>query len=635
MTNSDVFVSINEEISKNEENKKIFGMKLGDTYKHQDMDDFKNQSIIEKAYQDGRLTKDRYEHLKDVYSNTMYKYGKIYYHFIEIFGKPREFQFRDTVTGEMVPTMRSNGKNMRSSLRCVTPTTSIVLVYEDQYGNPFYIDLPGMKNVNRAIEKYEIGGEYDLEYEKELRNLRVKYAVKDFANFVEPLSEAISKLKENVLVYTALKNVDSIYKNNISVRYPKFEYQENKSLLENMSSLLKYSEGHSKSFDNFIGSYLKNIELALSKDFSLEEDKVISCYHVFLGNNQKYSKEKGLIREPKNRANDIFRYTVTTRYVDNTKLMLDKIISHKNQNTGAKMNLERVSDKMLNNVEPTNPDLLNSRGNRDIKYVTSFDIDGVPYKVEIQGKIDDYRENDVKTHKEYVKVRNYKRVIENMEDKYSKEAGDVISKKIYHSNSNRMDNINSLKKYNTRVVVAAALDDLRRFKEGWDDKMGVPMHTEEVLRLVDERSKEFESFYEQEPTPEVVEFLKNLMSSPHVAFDEKDFPKYEIKGVDRNSILIEDEVTTIPEINKFVKKYIDVISKAYIMDMKDVEKYTKDFNDEEYSRFYEQSSLEQDLRTEVLVSDYLASQDEDDMIEDLDNMPMNEILLKYNQFNGR
>ena len=52
-------------------------------------------------------------------------------------------------------------------IKYITPNTRIVIKQTDGNNNPLYITLPGIKNINRAIEKVKCGGLYDLAYQKD------------------------------------------------------------------------------------------------------------------------------------------------------------------------------------------------------------------------------------------------------------------------------------------------------------------------------------------------------------------------------------------------------------------------------------------------------------------------------------
>ncbi len=126
----------------------------------QEEQDKKNLEAINVAYENSEIDRDTKKYLENLYSDTMYRYGMIYSALEKVLGKPKGIKFKDLGTGELQEIYRQNGKVVDYSKRCITPSTSVQVVFTDKYGNDLNLDLPGIKNIERAIEKVKVGGKY-------------------------------------------------------------------------------------------------------------------------------------------------------------------------------------------------------------------------------------------------------------------------------------------------------------------------------------------------------------------------------------------------------------------------------------------------------------------------------------------
>ncbi len=121
--------------------------------------------LIEQAYLDGKIGKETKEHLEFYYEDQMEAYRQLFRLVVNSFGgyeKFSNFTFSviDPITEETII-------EKTDDIKYITPNTRIVITQTDSKNNPLYITLPGIKNINRAIEKVKCGGLYDLAYQKD------------------------------------------------------------------------------------------------------------------------------------------------------------------------------------------------------------------------------------------------------------------------------------------------------------------------------------------------------------------------------------------------------------------------------------------------------------------------------------
>ncbi len=118
-------------------------------------------AIINKAYEDRKITYTDYEKLVIYYSDPDKVYRHTYRAIYNLFKQPEDTHAIDLSTGKVE--QDRHGSPIAYSLKAVTPFTNTKLVYYDKFHNEIGIIFPEMKDAERAIEKlcYEYGKEYN------------------------------------------------------------------------------------------------------------------------------------------------------------------------------------------------------------------------------------------------------------------------------------------------------------------------------------------------------------------------------------------------------------------------------------------------------------------------------------------
>lgn len=137
--------------------------------------DIKNQKYIENARREGVIDNDTAKYLSEQYSNSMEKYTKFVLSIIDSLDM-NHFVIKpyDLKTGEIKDT-----KNPYE-LKDITPNSSVVLISKDSNGNDVNLYLPGMKSIERAVDKVKIGGKYDKQYKNELAEGKINNPLKPY-----------------------------------------------------------------------------------------------------------------------------------------------------------------------------------------------------------------------------------------------------------------------------------------------------------------------------------------------------------------------------------------------------------------------------------------------------------------------
>lgn len=579
----------------------------------------KNVEIeITKKLSEVKINKDTRDYLAKHYSNTMFMYGNMYYLLQKSLGAPKRIKFKDLKTGKKIPLYHENGDPMSSSLRCVTPSTSVEIEFTDKYGKSMYLTLPGIKNVERAIEKVKEGGKYYMAYKEDAKNIRIKFASEDEA-FVPEIKKFIEKQKENPFINKDIQELNTHYSTIISyylkeLKGKRFLPQEKKQELiykkdlhkiemlvkqkkidvidtirkvyDMAMSVSKYEKGVENYFydGSLFSKYLSEFEeiftssseknnkkynIGEGKDRSSEYKDLLDVYYKFLGGNTAYIKEMSSVRKPHERLRDIFRCSIIVRYYDNIPNIKAKF--HDSLRSLHK------DDKFYGNNDPRHEGFKKSRGYRDDKviYEKRKKDDNFDIAFETQFKIATLGEEDFRTHQLYQEIRVLEEELRDCYDirKVNLLKASITAKKL------EIRNIYGkvLNKYNNKVLETAAEMEVDLFRKEWKEKLDVPKDLETLKKLNKERAEaECLLRNSNQTMPEVEKFIRdNLLVSPFEALNIKS-NIINIKGKDYSEktkkieqdangefLIIKDEVETKVDMKNFARRYFNDIKKAY------------------------------------------------------------------------
>lgn len=647
-----------ESIAKNEANQKIVELSTEGAYEEQELKDKQNLLLIDYVYNNSKEYNANYfdvkignetvqatvdggkvsamiqghlveiaipeklietkidletrDYLAKHYTNTMFKYGNMYYLLQKSLGEPVRIKFKDLKTGKKVALYHENGEPVSSSLRCVTPSTSVEIEYTDKYGKSLYLTLPGMKNVERAIEKVKIGGKYDTAYKEDAKKIRIKYAfmeadfIPEIKEFIEkqaktPIGKEIHELDEryvNAITYylSELKKMkfadkdkkqELIYKKRIheiemSVKQGKANIVDVVKEVYDMAINAAY---YDKSMENhfneksLLSRYLSELEEVFtsnsgakkkSNNSSYQYKELLQVYYKSLGGNPQYAKELAAIRKPYERLNDIFRCSVITRYYDN--------ITNIKQSLDDGLKAIFKNDKFFGNSNPYHEGFKESRGYRDDKvvYEKRNKDDSFNIAFETQFKIATLGEKDYPTHKIYEEIRGLEEVLRDCYDpsKINVLKTQIAVKKLEIRNVYG----DGLKNYNDKVLETAAEMEIELFRKEWKERLNIPKDLETFRKLNSDRAlAEYDLRRGKKTMPEVEKFIRdNLLVSPFMALNIKDdisnikHKDYSEKtkkiegNLFENSMIVKDEVETKADMRSFARRYYNVIKKAYI-----------------------------------------------------------------------
>ena len=133
--------------------KKIVNLPNEEIDRIQESINAENLEVVEKAFNDRRITAEDRDYLIDFYSDGMGVYREVYRALYESFKRPDRTCAFDPQTGKI--DRDANGKPINYGLKAVTPFTSTRLEYVDKFNNPIYVIFPRMKKAERAVEKLE------------------------------------------------------------------------------------------------------------------------------------------------------------------------------------------------------------------------------------------------------------------------------------------------------------------------------------------------------------------------------------------------------------------------------------------------------------------------------------------------
>lgn len=568
---------------------------------------------ITEKLANSKISKESRDYLAKHYSNTMYKYGNMYYILQKNLGKAVRIKFKDLRTGKKTVILHENGKPVSNSLRCVTPGTSVEIEFTDKYGKSMYLTMPGIKNVERAIEKIKEGGKYDLAYREDTKNVRIKYAsqddriVQEVDGFIKNnidnkiFQKDIVHLNEKytgaVLYYLSelnnikLSGVDKRKElefkkeiHNIGTGFDKNTYsviETVKKVSDVVLDASKYDKGILDKLNekSLISRYLSELEDIVdvdkkggknkrySKEKNAAHKDLLESYYKILGGNSAYISELASVRNPQERLKDIFRCAIITRYYDNITNIKDRF--------NESLKPLYTSDKFYGNKDPRHKGFKNSYGYRDDKVVYEKKDGGTDFDIgfETQFKIATLGEEDLRTHEIYSELRALEEELRNCYDKKKVESlkRGIIAKKIEIRNVYG----HVLDRYNTKVLETAAEMEIDLFRKEWKEKLDIPKDLETLRRLNKERAAAEYNLRNGEVTvPEVEKFIKdNLLVSPFKTLNIKenigniediDYSEDIVVHPSEDVMIIKDEVETKADMKSFAMRYYHVIKKAYI-----------------------------------------------------------------------
>lgn len=204
---------------------KFYGMSKSEIDFEQQMRDIDAVERISQAYAEGIIDKDSADMLKMYYKDSMTVYDKMFKALHSVFGDPIDIKGVNTENGEI----------STAYMEHVTPSTKMIFEYVDGK-NPVYLTLPGMKDVDRAIEKVKIGGKYyrdaqDGKYERPCDGLK-----------------DILRCTISVKYYSSIKKIMNSFKNSPYIKLDN-KYTKDKFFDNNLLDVDKLNQPYTKKDD--------------------------------------------------------------------------------------------------------------------------------------------------------------------------------------------------------------------------------------------------------------------------------------------------------------------------------------------------------------------------------------------------
>lgn len=137
---------------------------------------------IQTAHNAGILDKESADLLKFYYQDGMKIYTEMFRSIYNVFGEEENIQIVDGKSGELIMN--------QASLKHITPNNHTILTYRDHNQNPIYLTLPGIKDIDRAIQKLSTKGKYHEKYKRKRIEL-----YKQYRDNPEAYQAALEKLK--------------------------------------------------------------------------------------------------------------------------------------------------------------------------------------------------------------------------------------------------------------------------------------------------------------------------------------------------------------------------------------------------------------------------------------------------------
>ncbi|MDD4556675.1 MAG: hypothetical protein PHE89_05050 [Alphaproteobacteria bacterium] len=597
-----------------------------ETFMAQTEIDKHNLEFIAQAHQSNEIDKDSKEFLENLYADTMFKYGQVYKALRKCLGNPEAIRFKNLKTGEVFEDLKSSHHKNYDNRRLVTPSTSVQIVFKDKYGNDLYLDLPGIKDIKRAVEKVKIGGKYHTAYELDKRQTRIKH-IPHQSEFVEEINQFIHELSKDKKYQKGLIALQSRYLK--AFNYYVKELKNYKLTDKAKSLLLKkqlYKAEEKFRDHNLLGAlgdihavamqirkkdakmtgffnektlfsrYLLELENVVAgdsvRDFKKNKDyqSFLNIYHKALGDDKDYIDDMAKISKPYQRLNDIYRCSITTKYYDNIanlKTVLTK-----------EMSVVSEDDKFYGNNNPKHEKFKNSKGYRDDKLV--FDMQGFP--LEVQLKIGILSSVDYETHRIYEEKRALE---EELRDCYDHEEVAKLNMEIQKKDMEvRSTYVKIAEKYNRKVMETAAEMELDLFKAEWEkrDDETPKLNIEALRGFLKARDDDYSNLLKgKKKYAQVAEFLEdNLLVSPFKTLVLEDEivniaeMKYgDLDECEHEKINANSDYPVIPNMKSFAERYLSNIERAYIgtIDGKVKESIFEDYKKAEAERIKSQNNV--------------------------------------------
>lgn len=593
-------------------NKEALNMPLAETYVYQEELDKQNVAYIMKKYNDGIIDEEMRDHLVEMYSDTMSKHNAMYSALLKIHGKSQGVKTIDPKTGKRKRLLHSNGEYIRESDRLCTPFTSVEYDFLNSHNNYTYIQFPGLKLVERAVEKGKIGGKYYQAYEKDCNDLKKKYFKKYEAEIEDVFSDLLTNNKN--------------FFNDVIYILDKKETTE-----ERLSGLFNH--------------------LDTCKDETLKTE-VYSRIDGILKKDRDYQKEFKKIKRPHQRMNDIHRCS-------KSEICFEDIAATENLIKKSGIKILSVDNKHVNN-SPID-DLYkkeNYKGYRDYKLICEAEKDGIKAVFEMQIKLLPYAKREKETHAIYEELRILE---ENKKEKEQVELrrieAEILEKKeqieaIYEQCI--LDN-------NARIIDMASRMEVRDLREKWKNKLSHKIsNTRKIKELTEKREKERDrldsnknqvikdedGFWkkiddkivgENYKSKKVADFLvRNILVSPKKPLNVKDIFNAVVflsnkrkaeKGINENKFdenrheIVKDDFRISrggKGIMSFIVRYYDEIRNPYIPELrkftkKELENYDKEMNIS--NRMFE-ARKEKDVCWEMEEKEFLAFVSQQGLLEE-------------------
>lgn len=230
---------------------------------------------IARAENKGIITKEGADYLRKYYHDGMKVYAQMFLVLNQIFGEEESITIIDPATKKIILE--------NANLRHVTPNTCAIFKFSDKNKNPVFLTLPGMKNIDRAIDKIKIGGKYSSP--SQLRDiLRFSIGGKRYNDICE-IDEKLYSLSE--ITIDDRKTKDKFCANDVSQpqKFNEKNFRNKVIYLELENDLI--IEGQEKIIsldlvDNLTHGYYEQLRLLKEDQAIAEKNKVIDMTNLEL-----------------------------------------------------------------------------------------------------------------------------------------------------------------------------------------------------------------------------------------------------------------------------------------------------------------------------------------------------------------
>lgn len=436
------------------------------TFKLQEKIDAINVAYIEDAYKKGRLNEETRDFLVDNYSNTMDKYNVFHSVLMEMNdNKAYGMKFINLKNDERTRIYHENKDPIENSNRFVAPYLPIEIDFKNNYDNFTYLQLPGIKGVERAIEKVEIGGKYDTQYRKECEALKQKYFYNYQGKFESLINEYASYLPD-----FGKKVSELLLGNNTpDEELPaKFKYEKIMNIVNDIGN------------ERIRKNMLSDIE---------------NLYKECLDSDENYQDELSQILKPHERLNDIYRCSKSEVCFEDIQTTVEKLEE-------AGVEIIRIDDKH-SNESPLDEQYKGTsyKGYRDYKlickakkkYIKIVNGEETEETVEVvfekQIKLLPYAKKERETHAIYEEIRVLE---EAKKQENSLSEREVIEAEI-QARKDRIEEIyeDCILDYNSRIIEMASRMEITELRDKWIDIKSQTLYDSESLKeYIDNRDRE-------------------------------------------------------------------------------------------------------------------------------------------------